>query len=391
MTAPAFRRSLRRELSHLARDRWDQALLLWLPLLTGLLIAAIFSAGQIRDLPVGLIDADHSPLSRQLARLIDAAPGMRITAAPADHAAAMQAMRTRSLYGVIEIPEGFERRIKRGEQGDVLCFFNAQFATAAGILAKDVQAATLTFGAGIRMVAREKRGESAIAVRDSAQPISLRLTSLYNESTDYQTFLGGALVPAILQILIMVVGASVVGREIRDRSLPAWLAAADGQHASALLGKLLPAFAVFSAWGVAFLLAWGPLRGEMANTSRVILIAGMLVMVAAYLLLGAMVAAATANLRSALSVVGFYTAPAFAYVGQAFPLIAMPAAAKAWAAILPLTWWIQLQNQQWLMGAPLAASATPLATLLLMLVVGAVGSLLALQRVAVQPERWGAR
>jgi len=366
-------------------------LLLWLPLLTCLLIAAIFSAGQIRELPVGLIDADHSPLSRQLARLIDAAPGVRVAATPSDHAAAMQAMRSRTLYGVIEIPEGFERQIKRGEQGDALFFYNAQFATAAGILAKDVQAATLTFGAALRMVAREKRGESAIAVRDSAQSISLRLTSLYNESIDYQIFLGGALVPSILQILIMVVGASVVGREIRDRSLPAWLATADGRGSSALLGKLAPAFIAFSSWGVAFLVAWGLLQAEVGLASRAVLLGGMLVMVAAYLLLGAMVAAATANLRSALSVVGFYTAPAFAYVGQAFPLMAMPAAAKAWAAILPLTWWIQLQNQQWLMGAPLAASAKPLAVLLLMLAVGALGSGLALRRIAAQPERWGAR
>lgn len=391
MATSAFRRSLRRELSHLAHDRWDQALLLWLPLLTCLMIAAIFSAGQIRELPVGLIDADHTPLSRQLARLIDAAPGVCIAANPADHTAAMQAMRSRSLYGVIEIPQGFERQIKRGEQGDVLFFYDAQFATAAGILAKDVQAATMTFAAGIRMVAREKRGESAIAVRDSVQAINLRLTSLYNESIDYQTFLGGALVPAILQILIMVVGASAVGREIRDRSVPEWLPAADAHHASALLGKLLPAFIAFSAWGVIFLLAWGLLRAEVAAASRALLLSGMLVMVAAYLLLGALVAAATANLRSALSVVGFYTAPAFAYVGQAFPLMAMPAAAKAWAAILPLTWWIQLQNQHWLMDVPIAASAKPVSALLLMLAIGAIGSVLALRRVASQPERWGAR
>ncbi len=391
MATSAFRRSLRRELSHLAHNRWDQALLLWLPLLTYLMIAAIFSAGQIRELPVGLIDADHTPLSRQLAHLIDAAPGVRIAASPADHTAAIQAMRSRSLYGVIEIPQGFERQIKRGEQGDVLFFYNAQFATAAGILAKDVQAATMTFAAGIRMVAREKRGESAIAVRDSVPAINLRLTSLYNESIDYQTFLGGALVPAILQILIMIAGAGAVGREIRDRSVPDWLAAADAHHASALLGKLLPAFIAFSAWGVIFLLAWGLLRAEVAAASRALLLGGMLIMVAAYLLLGALAAAATANLRSALSVVGFYTAPAFAYVGQAFPLMAMPAAAKAWAAILPLTWWIQLQNQQWLMDAPIAASAKPVSALLLMLAIGALGSVLALRRVASQPERWGAR
>lgn len=391
MFIAALRRSLRREMAQLARDRWDRALLLWLPLLSFLLIAGIFSAGQIRDLPIGVLDADRSPLSRQLARLIDAAPGVRIVASPLDHAAAMHAIQARSLYGVVEIPPGFERDLKRGQSADTLFFYNAQFATAAGIVAKDVQVAALTFGAGIRMVAREKRGESPVAVGESAQPISLRLVSLYNESLDYRAFLGAALVPSVLQIFIMVVGVSVVGREIRDRTLPDWLASANGQLVPALLGKLAPAFAAFSAWGLAFLIAWGALHGDAPLAAHAMLALGMLVMVAAYLLLGAMVAAATANLRTALSVVGFYTAPAFAYAGQAFPLMAMPFAAKAWAAILPLTWWLQLQSQQWQVGAPLQVSLTPLAVLLLTLALGSVGATRALKRVAGQANRWGAR
>ncbi|MCX9155054.1 ABC transporter permease [Niveibacterium sp. 24ML] len=391
MFIAALRRSLRRELAHLARDRWDRALLLWLPLISFLLIAGIFAAGQIRDLPIGLLDADRSPLSRQLARLIDAAPGVRIVTAPSDHQAATHAIQARTIYGVVEIPAGFERKLKRAQGADVLFFYNAQFATAAGIVAKDVQAATLTFGAGIRVVAREKRGESPLAVSESAQPISLSLVSLYNESIDYRAFLGAALLPSVLQIFIMVVGVSVVGREIRDRTLPDWLAVADGQPLAALLGKLLPAFAVFAIWGLAFLIAWGGLQSAVPWGAHAMLALGMLTMVAAYLLLGAMIAALTANLRTALSVVGFYTAPAFAYVGQAFPLMAMPLAAKAWAAILPLTWWLQLQSQQWQMGTPLHESAPALGILLLMLMLGTVGAAIALKRVAGQAQRWGAR
>lgn len=391
MAASAFRLSLRRELAHIARSRAERALLLWLPLLMMLLIAAIFSAGQIRKLPIGLVDGDRSPLSRQLARLVDAAPGVRIAASPADPLSAADAMRARRLYGVLEIPAGFEQTIKRGNAADVAFFYNAQFATAAGIAAKDVQAATLTFGAGVRMTAREKRGEAALAVDESLQPIGLRLVSLYNESIDYQTFLGGALVPSILQIFIMVVGAGALGREIRDSTLDDWLATAEHRIGAALAGKLLPAFVVFSAWGMLFLLRWGVWQDNATAPSFALLVTGMLTMVCAYLLLGALVVAATANLRTALSVVGFYTAPAFAYAGQAFPLLAMPPLAQAWAAILPLTWWLELQSQQGLMAAVPSASARPLGVLLAMLVFGALAAPLALRRLSRQPHRRGAR
>jgi ABC-2 type transport system permease protein len=107
--------------------------------------------------------------------------------------------------------------------------------------------------------------------------------------------------------------------------------------------------------------------------------------------MGAVAAAATRSLRTALSATGFITAPAFAFGGVAFPLVAMPGGAQRWAKALPYTHYIRLQMEQLQMGAPLALSfATPV-----WMAVATAGGLMvtavALRSAAAQPASWGRR
>ena len=71
---------------------------------------------------------------------------------------------------------------------------------------------------------------------------------------------------------------------------------------------------------------------------------------------GAAVAALTKSLRTALSVTGLLTAPAFAFSGMSFPLSAMPDSARLWATSMPFTHYIRLQTEQLLMGLPARVS-----------------------------------
>jgi ABC-2 type transport system permease protein len=96
-------------------------------------------------------------------------------------------------------------------------------------------------------------------------------------------------------------------------------------------------------------------------------------------------------LRMGLSITGFVTAPAFAFSGVGFPLVAMPVAARWWAQCLPFTHYMRVQVDQWVMGAPWRLS---LLTPMVMLVISA-GLLIwmagGLVRTLRQPESWGQR
>ncbi len=369
---------------------FDLAMVSWVPLLLALLLCWTFVAGVPTKLPIGVRDDDHSALSRQLQRLLDAAPGLRIAQRYGDGAAVERALRAGEVYAVLEIPGDFSRSVKSGQAARVALLHNAQFATHSGLIQRDVRSVVGTLSAAVEITAREKRGLSELAARQGFEPLRTALTAQFNTALNYEQFLATALMPALLHVLAMVAGAWAVGRELRDGTVARWTEAAMRPLAS-LAGKL---FWPFVSLNLVNLLAWLWLtgaRGWVPAGSLPAVLALHAAMLALYLALGALVALASRSLRTALSAAGFITAPAFAFSGLAFPLMAMPASARAWAEALPLTWVLQAQVSVLQLGAP-AMPALGLALLFTaiggaMLVAGAP----LLRRATGDPAAWGRR
>ena len=101
---------------------------------------------------------------------------------------------------------------------------------------------------------------------------------------------------------------------------------------TALAGKLLLPWASLSVVGLLALLGLTLGRGWHPAGSLVWVAVALVLFLALSVAMGAFLAALTRSLRTALSGTGFITAPAFAFGGVGFPLVAMPAAARAWAA-----------------------------------------------------------
>ncbi|MEC5163200.1 MULTISPECIES: ABC transporter permease [unclassified Janthinobacterium] len=343
---------LARECLRVRADFWDLGMLSWIPLALYLLIWLIFSAGMARDVPVALVDEDHSAASRQLGRWLDASPGVAVVAQAADGAEAMALLRERRAYGFVLIPRGFEGQLLGGRAASVQWFYNGQFSSHAGGLTRDVRTVASTLSAGVELGARAKRGAGPVQAAQQFEPIRSRMVSLFNENTSYESFLVLALIPSMLQIFVVVAVVTSVGRELRDASVPQWLATAGGSWPRAVLGKLALPLLAFALQALLFLLFFAVLRGWAVAGSVAALVAGLLLLVLAYLGVGLLLIGVTLSLRNALSAAAFITAPAFAYAGQGFPLLAMPPLARAWAQALPLTHYLQLQSRHWLGGAP---------------------------------------
>lgn len=385
--------SLRREARRLAADPWDLAMVTWVPLLGVALLWWIFSAGIPRHLAVGVVDDDHSSLSRQLVRMLDATPGVQVTQHYANAAEAERALRAVDVYAVVAIPRDFARTVKEGRAAEVTLLHNAQMGTHSGLLQRDVRTAVGTLSAGIEMAARNKRGEPARAVRVSMEPIHTQMVALFNVSGNYEQFLGAALIPALLHILAMTAGAWAVGRELRDRSLGEWLGVGHrfATAAGALLGKLALPWATLTLTGLLALvgITWG--RGWHPPGHLGWVAAALALLMAVSVAAGAALAALTRSLRTALSGAGFFAAPAFAFSGVAFPLAGMPASARAWAEAMPFTHYIRLQIEQLQMGAPLATSVSTVVALLVAAAVLWLVGAAALHRAAARPATWGGR
>src|SRR4029453_14359011 len=89
------------------------------------------------------------------------------------------------------------------------------------------------------------------------------------------------------------------------------------------------------------------------------IIAAASLMVIGYLGLGALLQLLMRDLPAGLGLTGLIVSPAFGFVGVGFPILAMNAFSTAWAAILPLRWYMAVLLGQAARGLPLQESAGP--------------------------------
>ncbi len=386
--SPGVLRAARREAGRLVASRYALVLLVVLPIAGIALVAAIFWKRLPSDLPVAVVDADRSLLSRRLVRMVDATKSMRATGPFATPSEALDEVLSGRSYAVLTIPEHLERDVKRGSAPKVVLHYDALRMIPASILKRDVKAVVGTLSAGVEIQARRALGETPDVAAARFEPVRSLRGALFNPGLDYLAFLAPALVPTLLSIFVLVGAVNALGVELRDGTAGEWLAAG-GSAARAVAGTLLPQTLWFTALGlsstaVLFRLLDVPFRG-----SGVLVALGTLLLVLAYQAMGLLFVAASANLRLASSTAAFYGGPAFAFTGITFPTFGMPLAAKAWGALLPVTHYLALLLSQALRGAPPSTATGPLAALCAFVLLAPPLALWRMGRLMRDPSTWG--
>ncbi|UJF24076.1 ABC transporter permease [Suttonella sp. R2A3] len=396
-----FFRSAILEWRSFERNSWDQAMVLWLPLLVVALLWWTFSAGLTHKLPIAVLDQDHSSASRELTRMLDAAPGMHIALSASDAREAEQAMQSTDVYAIITIPHDFSRNIIEGKASPVLADINAQYGTYSGVIQRDVRQVVTTFSAGVQQQLITAQGMPPQNLMPAIMPLTSDSQMAFNPTTNYQSFIAATLIPALLHILATVAGAYGFGRELRDKTLRTRyygsLGSAKHQPHNdylgmmfALHGKLFWPMIGYTIWG-AFSLS---LISEHSTISP---IAWWLCFLAYYLLisislwLGVLLAATPISLRMGLSSAALITAPAYAFSGMTFPLPMMPEGAQNIANALPLTHYLHIQVMLLEQGSPWQAVLPILAGLIIASIVLMLLSIAMCYRALGHPERWGGR
>lgn len=419
----AFWHSARREWDFLMQNRWDFSLMFWMPIVLIFLVWWIFSKGMAVGIPIAVIDNDHSAQSATIIRYIDATPEVAVVKSLHSAAAAQQAIETTDVMAVVEIPENFSTNLLAGKTSRLLLNVNAQYGTHSGMIQKAVQTAVTTFSAGAEMQRRVAIGEDVTLTKTSYAPIQSQSVALFNTANNYQQFLAVTVVPALLHILSMVIGASTVGRELVDKTLGEWYRSLTSpkfasNHASnyafnrpfdhsqpvtlghekpklsliiaGLNGKLIWAMFAYTLWAaVALTLVMQIFPIRLASVAITYLIFLMFMMVSFWL--GVIVTVGTFSYRQGLSFTGFISAPSFAFSGVTFPFLAMSPAAQRWANALPLTHYLNLQTAQLQMGAPPSFAYSSFMGFFIAVMITLLLAALLTKKALLKPEKWGQR
>ena len=415
----AFWYSARREWDFLVQNRWDFSLMFWMPIVLIFLVWWIFSKGMAVGIPIAVIDNDHSAQSATIIRYIDATPEVAVVKSLHSAAAAQQAIETTDVMAVVEIPENFSTNLLAGKTSRLLLNVNAQYGTHSGMIQKAVQTAVSTFSAGAEMQRRVAIGEDVTLTKTSYAPIQSQSVALFNTANNYQQFLAVTVVPALLHILSMVIGASTVGRELVDKTLGEWYQSLkypkftsnyafnrpfNHRHPvtlghekpklsliiAGLNGKLIWAMFAYTLWAaVALTLVMQIFPIRLASVAITYLIFLMFMMVSFWL--GVIVTVGTFSYRQGLSFTGFISAPSFAFSGVTFPFLAMSPAAQRWANALPLTHYLNLQTTQLQMGAPPSFAYSSFIGFFIAVMITLLLAALLTKKALLKPEKWGQR
>ena len=366
-------------------------------------------------IPIAVIDNDHSAQSATIIRYIDATPEVAVVKSLHSAAAAQQAIETTDVMAVVEIPENFSTNLLAGKTSRLLLNVNAQYGTHSGMIQKAVQTAVSTFSAGAEMQRRVAIGEDVTLTKTSYAPIQSQSVALFNTANNYQQFLAVTVVPALLHILSMVIGASTVGRELVDKTLGEWYQSLTPPKFASnrlsnpsnpvtlghekpklsliiagLNGKLIWAMFAYTLWAaVALTLVMQIFPIRLASVAITYLIFLMFMMVSFWL--GVILTVGTFSYRQGLSFTGFISAPSFAFSGVTFPFLAMSPAAQHWANALPLTHYLNLQTAQLQMGAPPSFAYSSFIGFFIAVMITLLLAALLTKKALLKPEKWGQR
>lgn len=346
-----------RECRQLCNSRWDLALVTVVPLLVILFLASLLSSGSQRQLPIVVVDQDHSVLSRQIIRNLQATPALKVAYYEQSMALAQQHLKRTQAWAVVHIPERAEVNLKRGHSPNIASYYNESFLSVGSTVSSAINSAVT---AAVVAQIRE------LALHAGLPPVNLQLpsiaiTPLYNPQLSYELFLEPFAITAILHLLLSCVMVMAFGRELNQ--MKAWV----GQQSImlAVISKALPYILIFSMWTFLWLLWMVGIRGWQVQGSMSLIVLGIVLLYSAYAFVAAAVVLATKDINTAMSMMAIYGGSSMSFAGVTLPVNTASWFTRLWSDLLPYTAYAKLQTQQWIIGSPWHISLKQVSILLL--------------------------
>lgn len=314
-----------------------------LPVSISLLMIFLFSAETPLNLPIGVVNLDHSHLSRQIEKSIAASPVLRIEADCVDLNSCESKMRSGEILGIIIIPPQLEKKAHRMEAPAIPVYTNAQSLLTNNIIVKELRTAIGT--------------QAAIFERKNIpDPLSMEIHGIGNPTGNYIGYLGIGLIAAIFHLAGMICGVYALSYPIREKQVDLWLQTAGNFKMIAVFGKCIPIILLLWFELIAVHVFARSFTQPMFFSEFIMVAFGELAMLAACVFAGASWVGITGSMRISTSIAGVIGGPAFAFSGQTFPILAMPFIVRCFAFLLPLTHLLELQSSMQLGDAGLPAA-----------------------------------
>lgn len=369
----AFTRTFRRELSRLSSRRIYFFMMIVVPLGCAFFFLDLMHEGLPIKVPVAMVDADHSTLSRKVGRELNAGELVDITAEVESFHEAIARVRAGEIFGFFHIPADFQRKALNGETPTLSFYSNMSIFVPGTFTYKGFKTTAVTTSGGLVKTTLTSAGINETVAGSLVMPFTTDIHPIGNPCTNYAIYLSQSFLAAVMGLLVMLMTVFTICTEIKDGTSPQWLAAARGNMGIALAGKLLPQTIVFSAVGVAIQTVMFVFLDFPLHSNPWHMITAMILLVMSSQAFAVVVTEILPNLRFALSIASLVGILTFSVAGFSFPVDKMYGGVAIFAYILPVRYYFLIYIDQALNGLPLYFSRFYYAAMLLMLLVPVLG------------------
>ena len=187
---------------------------MWMLLLVSLCIMSlVFAKPVLWDLPVAVINQDHSPASYALIRSLDATPKLSLKGYD-NLDEARHDMIMRELFAIIIIPTDFEKKLLNGKNVTVPVYGDATNRLASGQIQQELMQAYQQLLDNYNGRILQNAGFSATQSKILLKPIQSETIAMYNPGVSFAAIIFPGLLVMLLQhsLLIACVRVSIAVR-----------------------------------------------------------------------------------------------------------------------------------------------------------------------------------
>ena len=297
-----------------------------------------YSAEVLRDVPVVPVDQDRTMLSQKLMRWADATEEVTLTEEAADMQEAQQQVMSGAARGIFLIPEGFERKVLRGEQATVSAYADGSYFMIFRQIVSGLYKATATLSAGVEIKRFTAAGMDEQHARMARDPLPIVTRALFNPGGGYATYVTPAVLVRIMQQTLLI-GIGTLGgtRNEEFTKAPPPPRGAKDSALALLVGRTLAYFSIYMLYPLFYLAIIFRTYSLPYQQGLVIIPLFLAPFILSVTLLGLALNMLFRARETSIPVILFTSVPAIFLMGYSWPHEAIPGVLQALSRMIPCT------------------------------------------------------
>jgi ABC-2 type transport system permease protein len=334
-------------------------------------LGAIYEEGAIENVPIAILDLDHSDLSRKVINNVEASPKLNVIKFlnSIDNLDEIF-INHPDIKGFYVIPENFQKNIFSGKQEKLLVYTNSSNIIYGNLIYKEAATFINTMSAGINLNSFKLQGIPHEKAVKMVMPIKVITKPLFNSYYNYLYYLIPGLTTVLLQMIVFLLAARSINSEYTNDTFNELLSLTNGSIIKIILGKLFAYTLLGFIVAIFIFSVVHPLLGIPSSQNTVPFLGVVFIFVMANAMLGIMISTIFKNEAIAMDVSFVYNSPAFVFSGFTFPMMAMPAFSAWYAQLIPYTHFLNAFLKGMEMNTPFSFLVQPTISLLLFVLTG---------------------